>query len=87
MKHKLKKILNIAKCSRNFEFEKRTGQNFIIQNLRHVKEYRISRKKKLLRQCQKKVIYEFILAFGGWWSIFLLVVSGGGYILPGGGWW
>ena len=35
LKYKLQKILNIVKCSRNFEFEKRTDQNFITQNLLH----------------------------------------------------
>ena len=79
--------MNIVKCSRNFEFEKRTDQNFISQNLRHVKEYRISKKKKLLKQYQKEVVYECALAFSGWWSIFWVVVGGGGYILAGGGWW
>ena len=28
--------LNIVKCSRNFEFEKRTDQNFITQNLSRI---------------------------------------------------
>ena len=40
-----------SECSRNLEFEKRTDQNFITQNLRHGKEYCISKKKKLLKQC------------------------------------
>ena len=44
------------------------------------------KKKKLLKQCQKEVIYEHILAFAGWWSIFGVVVGGGEYILAGGGW-
>ena len=69
------------------EFEKRTDQNFITQNLRHGKEYCISKKKKLLKQCLKEVIYEYILAFAGWWSIFWEMVGSGGYILAGGGWW
>ena len=81
------KILNIVKCSRNFEFEKQADQNFITHNLRHGKEYCILKEKKLLKQCQKEVIYEYILAFAGWWSIFWVVVGGGGYILAGGGWW
>ena len=38
-------------CSRNLEFEKRTDQNFITQNLCHRKEYCISKKKRLLKQC------------------------------------
>ena len=56
----------MVKCSRNFEFEKETDQNFITQNLRHRKEYCITKKKKLLRQCRKEVIYEYILAFARW---------------------
>ena len=51
----------------------------------------ISKKKKLLKQCQNEVIYEYILAFAGWWSIFWVVVGGGesgGHILADGGqWW
>ena len=43
--------------------------------------------KKLLKQCLKEVIYEYILAFAGWWSIFLETVGSGGYITAGGGWW
>ena len=43
-------MLNIVKCSRNFEFEKQTDQNFITQNTRHREEYCISLKKKLLKQ-------------------------------------
>ena len=72
----------------------KNNQNFITQNLRHGKEYCILKKKTLLKQCQKEVIYEYILAFSGWWFIFLEVVGGGGYILAGrwvvigsGGWW
>ena len=76
-----------SECSRNLKFEKRTDQNFITQNLRHGKEYCISKKKKLLKQCLKEVIYEYILAFAGWWSIFWEVVGSGGYILAGGGFW
>ena len=68
------------------EFEKRTDQNFITQNLRAGKEHWIWKKKKLLKQCLKEVIYEYILAFAGWWSIFWEVVGSGGYILAGGGW-
>ena len=56
--------------------------------------------KKLLKQCQKDVIYGYILAFarwsilwvvvgggGSWWmyiSWWWVVVEGGGYILAGG---
>ena len=70
------------------EFEKRTDQNFITQNLRHGKEHCISKKKKLLKECLKEVIHEYILAFAGWWSIFWEMVGSGGYILAGGGsWW
>ena len=68
------------------EFEKRTDQNFITQNLHHGKEYCISKKKKLLKQCLKEVIYQYILAFAGWWSIFWGMVGSGGYTLAGGGW-
>ena len=90
VKHKLKKILNKVKCtecSRNLKFEKRTDQNFITQNLRHGKEYCISKKKKLLKQCLKEVIYEYILAFVGRWFIFWEVLVSAGYVLAGGGWW
>ena len=74
-------------CSRNLEFEKQTDQNFITQNLHHGKEYYIPKKKKLLKQCKKEIIYEYILAFAGWWSFVWEVVGGGGYILADGGWW
>ena len=74
-------------CSRSLEYEKRTYKNFITGNLRRGNEYCISKKKKLLRQCQKEVKYEYILAFAGRWSIFWEVVGSSGYILPGGGWW
>ena len=90
MKQKLQKILNIVKCtncSRNLEFEKRADQNFITQNLPHEKEYYISKKKKLLKQCLKEVTYEFILAFAEWWSVFWEVVGSGRYVMAGGGWW
>ena len=76
-----------SECSRNLEFEKQTDQSSITQNLRHGKEYCISKKKELLKQCQKDIIYEYILAFAGWWSIFWEVVGSGGYILAGSGWW
>ena len=75
-----------SECSRNLKFEKRADQNFITQNLCHGKEYYISKKKTLLKQCQKEVIYEYILSFAGWWSIFWEVIDSGGYILVGGGW-
>ena len=58
------------------------------QNLRHGKKYCILKKKNLLKQSQKEVIYEYILDFVGWWSIFWVVVGGGGYFLAGRGqWW
>ena len=77
-----------SEYSRNLEFEqKRTDQNFITQNLRHGKEYYISKKKALLKQCQKEVIYDYILAFVGWRSIFWEMIGSGGYILAGGGYW
>ena len=66
------------------EFEKRTDQNFITQNLRHGKEYCIPKKKGLFRQFLNEVIYEYILFF----SIFGEMVGSGGYILAGGArWW
>ena len=84
-------------CSKNLEFEKRTDQNFITQNFRHGKQHCISKKKKLLKQCQKEVICEYILAFAGWWSffgkcqvvvgIFWLVVGGSGWWWIYFGWW
>ena len=52
VKRKLQKILNIVKCtecSRNLQFEKRSDHNFVTQNLRHGKEYWISKKKELLK--------------------------------------
>ena len=73
-----------SECSRNLKLEKRTIKT-LSQNLRHGKQYCISKKKKLLKQCQKKVIYEYILAFVGWWSLFWGVAGSGGYILAGGG--
>ena len=89
VKHKLKKILNKVKCtecSRNLKFEKRTDQNFFTQNLRHGKEYCISKKKKTVKAMSKGGYYEYILAFAGWRSIFYEMVGSGGYILAGGGW-
>ena len=76
-----------SECGRNLELEKRTDQNFLAQILRHGKQYCISKKKKLLKQCQAEVIYEYILTFAGWCSIFWEVVGSGGYILAGGGYW
>ena len=73
-----------SESSRNLEFKKQTDQNFITQNLH---QYCILKKKELLKQCLKEVIYEYILAFAGWWSIFWEMVGSGGYILAGGGWW
>ena len=76
------------------KFEKRTDQNFITQNFRHEKEHCISKKKELLKQCLKEVIYEYILAFAGWRSIFWEMVGSGEYIMAGSGlrwiyfgWW
>ena len=65
------------------EFENWTDQNFITQNLRHGKEHCIWKKKKLLKQCLKEVIYEYILDFAGWWFIFWEMVGTAGY--SGGG--
>ena len=79
------KILNIVKCSRNFEFDKQTDQK-----LYHTKSPSwkgiFNFEEKELKQCQKEVIYEYILAIAGWWSIFWVVVGGSGYILADGGW-
>ena len=64
-------------------------KNELIKNLLHkisVTGYRISKKKKLLKQFQKEVIYEYILAFAVWWPIFWVVMDGGGYIFASGGW-
>ena len=61
-------------------------KNELIKTLSH-KIFVIEKKKKLLKQCQKEVIYEYILAFAGWCSIFFVLVGGGGYILAGGRWW
>ena len=55
-------------------------RGLITQNLHYGKKY----KKKLLKQSQKEVIYQYILAFAGMWSIFWKVVGSGGYILTGG---
>ena len=71
-------------CSRNLEFEKRTDQNFITQNLRRGKKYCISKKKKLLKQRLKEVLFWLLLGSG---PFFLDVVGSSGYILAGGGWW
>ena len=70
---------------KNFEFEKRTYQNFITQNLHHVKEYRISRKKKTVEIPKRRLymnIFWLLLGggpfFGWWWvvvDIFWLVVD------------
>ena len=76
VKYELQKILNIVKCSRNLEFEKRTDQNFITKK---------SLSRKGILHFEE---YEYILAFAGWWSIFWEVVGNGEYILAGGGsWW
>ena len=69
------------------QFEKGTDQNFITKNLRHGKEHCVRKQKKLLKQCLKEVIYEYILAFAGWWSSFWKMIGSGGYILGGGSWW
>ena len=78
-------------CRRNFEKQK------LMKTLLHQKcipkpylEKELSyfwRKKELLKQLQKEVMYGHILAFPGWWSTFCVVVGGGGYIFAGGGWW
>ena len=73
--------------SRNLELEKQTDQSFVTQNILHGKQYCISKKKELLKQCQKKVTYEYTLVFARWWSILWEVIGSGGCILAGGGWW
>ena len=78
--------VTVSECSRNLEFETWTDQNVIIQNLHHTKEYYISKKKTLLKHCQKEVIYEYILALVALWSIFSEVIRSGGYILSILGW-
>ena len=66
-------------------------KNELIKTLSHkisITERNITFRRK--RQCQKEVMYEYILAFVGWWSIFWEVIGSGGYILAGGGgdgWW
>ena len=45
------------------------------------------RRKRNLKQCQKDILYEYILAFAGWWSTFWEMVGSGGYVLGDGGWW
>ena len=82
------------KCSRNLNLKNELTKTFITQNLRRRKEYCISKKKKVLKQCQKEIICEYILVFTGCWSIFWVVVDiifwlfvgGGGYVLAGDGW-
>ena len=66
------------KCSRNFEFEKQTDQNFITQNLRHGEEY--------VKVRLYIYINMFWLVLGGG-LFFWVVVCGGRYILAGCGWW
>ena len=46
-----------------------------------------SKKKSLSKQCQKEVIYEYILALTVWWFNLQMVVRGGVYISASGGWW
>ena len=80
-------LVAASECSTNLEFGKQTDQKFVTQNLHHGKEYWISKKKKLLKYCQKELIYEYTSTFVGWWSIFWEVAGSGGYILAGCGWW
>ena len=47
---------------------------FITQNSHHVLYFE---KKNMLKQCQKEVIYEYILIFPVCWSIFWVVVGSG----------
>ena len=82
------KILNIVKCKRNFQSEKRSDRNFIIQNLRNVKDHRIFEVKEPVKTISEGgyIWMYFGLynggSFRGWWwvvvYIFWLVVDGGG---------
>ena len=67
-------------------------KNELIETLSHkisVTERNIAfrKKKKMLKQCLKEVIYKYILAFVGRWFIFWEVLVRAGYVLAGGGWW
>ena len=53
LKYKFKKKLNIVKFNRNFEFEKRTDQKFVTQNLYHVSDYRIFEEKETVKNMSK----------------------------------
>ena len=76
------------KCSRNFECEKQTDQNFITQDLCHVKDYRFfEEKRNCEKQCQKEVIYRYTLAFAGWWSICWVVMDIFWLVVGGCRWW
>ena len=86
MKYKLEKILNVVKCGRNSEFEKRTDQNFITQNLCHGKDYRIFKEKRTIKKSYYMDKFWLLLGggpFNGWWWVvvdtFWLEVGGSGY--------
>ena len=76
-----------SECSRNLEFEKRTDQIFITQNFRHGKQYCISKKKKLLKQCQKELYMNIFWLLRGSGPFFWEMVGSDGYVLASGGWW
>ena len=83
------------RCRRNFKSKKRTDQNFITQNPHHVKDYRILKKNKLLKQCQKDcwVVLgggRYVLVWRVAADIFWLVVDGSGWwwvVVSGCRWW
>ena len=68
-------------------------KNELIKTLSHKISIsnRILRKKELLKQSQKEVIYEYILTFAGWWwmveDMFWLVVGIGEWWRIYFGWW
>ena len=88
-------LVAASECSRTLEFEKGTDQNFITQNLCHGKQYCVSKKKKLFKECQREVIYEYtcgvVVHFFGKWQVmvdvFWLVVGGDAWwcVIAGGG--
>ena len=85
MKYKLQKVLNIVRCSSNFESKKRTDQNFITQNPHHVKDYRILKKKKLLKQRHKDCWV--VLGGGGYILVWRVVADIFWLVVDGSGWW
>ena len=71
------KILNIEKCSRNFEFEKQTDQNFITQNRNRIfEEKETAKTANVKRSLYLNIFLLHILAYFIFWI----------YILAGGEW-